>query len=142
MQFYLFSNHNSTYFLTHIVLSNPTYFLTCIQPYYTNFTLEKNRDSRYIPPPLIIPLTHILINECNPEKDIKVDTYSIQTQNDVAHIYKEIRKYLITILIDRLKWLWKQYTQLQSRSHGLISPIQSFETKIVWVYQRYKYRIL
>ena len=54
-----------------------------------NFTLEKNRDTRYIPRPLIIPLAHISINECNPEKDIKVNTCTIQIQNDTAHIYEE-----------------------------------------------------
>ena len=102
-----------------------------------NFTLEQNRDTRYIPPPLIIPLAHISINECNSEKDIKVDTCTIQIQNDVAHIYEEIGKHLITIPIDRLKWLWKQYTQSQNRPNGLIPPIQSFLTKIVWLYQRY-----
>ena len=106
-----------------------------------NFTLEQNRDTRYIPQPLNIPLVHISINECNPEKDIKVNACTIQTQNDIAHIYEETGKYLITIPIDRLKWLWKQYTQSQNRPNGLIPPTQPFETEIVWLYQRYKYRI-
>ena len=106
-----------------------------------NFTLEQNRDTRHIPPPLIIPLAHISISECNHEKDIKIDTCTIQIQNDTAYIYEETRKHLITIPIDRLKWLWKQYTQSQNRPNGLIPPTQLFKTKIVWLYQRYKYRI-
>ena len=81
-----------------------------------------------------------MINECNPEKDIKVNACTIQIQNDTAHIYEETGKYLITIPIDRLKWLWKQNTQSQNRPNGLIPSIQPFETKIVWLYQRYKYR--
>ena len=38
-------------------------------------------------------------------EDIKVDTHThtIQTQNDLAYIYEETRKCLITIPIDRLK---------------------------------------
>ena len=104
-----------------------------------NFTSEQNRDTRYIPPPLVISLAHISINECNPEKDIKIDKCA--TQNDSANIYEEIGKHLITISIERLKWLWKQYTQSQNRPNGLIPPTQSFETEIVWLYQRYKYRI-
>ena len=76
-----------------------------------NFTLEQNRDTGY----------------------------TIQTQNNVAHIYEEIGKYLITIPMDRLKWLWKQYIQSQNRPHGLIPLTQLFETKIVWLYQRYIY---
>ena len=43
--------------------------------------------------------------------------------------------------MDRLKWLWKQYTQSRNKPNGLIPPTQPFETEIVWLYQRYKYRI-
>ena len=32
----------------------------------TNFNKEQMRDTWYIPPPRIIPLCHILTNECNP----------------------------------------------------------------------------
>ena len=130
--------HNTSLQVNYYSRKQHTFYRIIIK---ANFTLKKNRDTRYMPLPLIIPLTHISINECNPEKDIKVDTCTIQIQNDTAHIYKEIGKHLITILIDRLKWLWKQYIQSQNRPNGLISPTQSFETEIVWLYQRYKYRI-
>ena len=130
--------HNTSLLQNYYFKKQHTFYRNIIN---ANFTLEQNRDTRYIPPPLIIPLAHILINKCNSEKDTKVDTCIIQIQNDVAHIYEETRKYLITIPIYRLKWLWKKYTQSQNRPNGLIPLIQSFETKIVWLYQRYKYRI-
>ena len=104
-------------------------------------TSSQNRDTKYIPSQLTIPLAHISTNECNPERDIKVDIHTIQIVNEVAHIYEETRKYLITIPMDRLKWLWKQYTTSLNRPHGLIPQTQPFETEIVWLYQRYKYRI-
>ena len=129
--------HNTSLLVNYYSNKQHTFYRDIIN---ANFTLEQNRDTRYIPPPLIIPLVHILINECNPEKDIKVNTCTIQIQNDTAHIYKEIGKHLITIPIDRLKWLWKQYIQSQNRPNGLIPPTQLFETEIVWLYQRYKYR--
>ena len=34
-------------------------------------------------------------------------------------------------------WLWKQYHMAKNTPHGT----QAFETEIVWLYQRYKYRI-
>ena len=130
--------HNTCLLINYYSKTQHTFYRNIIN---ANFTLEQNRDTRYIPPPLIIPFAHILINECNPEKDIKVDTCIIQIQNDTTHIYEETRKHLISTPIDRLKWLWKQYTQSQNRPNGLIPPIQSFEIEIVWLYQRYKYRI-
>ena len=36
----------------------------------THFTLEQNRDTKFILPPTNISFTQIFINECNPEKDI------------------------------------------------------------------------
>ena len=78
--------HNTSLLVNYYSKKQHTFYRNIIN---ANFTLEQNRDARYIPPPLIISLAHILINECNPEKDIKVDTCTIQIQNDVAHIYKE-----------------------------------------------------
>ena len=130
--------HNTSLLVNYYSKKQHTFYKNIIN---ANFTLEQNRDTRHIPLPLIIPLAHILINECNPEKDIKINTCIIQIQNDTAHIYEETGKYLITIPIDRLKWLWKQYTQSKNRPNGLTPPTQSFETEIVWFYQRYRYRI-
>ena len=121
--------HNNSLLINYYTKKQHTFYTNIIN---ANFSLEQNRDTRYIPLQLVIPLVYISTNECNPERDIKVDTHTIQTQNDVAHIYEETRKYLITIPIDRLKWLWKQYIQSLNRPHGLISSTQSFETEIVW----------
>ena len=129
--------HNTSLLLNYYSNKQHTFDKNII---HANYTVEQNRDTRYIPSPSIIPLAHISINECNLEKHIKVDTCTIQIQNDIAHIYEETGKPLITILIDRLKWLWKQYTKSQNRLNQLIPPTQSFETEIIWLYQRYKYR--
>ena len=129
--------HNTSLLVNYYTKKQHTFYTNIIN---ANFSLEEKRNNRYIPLQLVIPLAHISTNECNLERDIKVDTYTIQTENDVAHIQKKTRKYLITIPIDRFKWLWKQYTQSLNRPHGLIPPTQPFEIEIVWLYQRYKYR--
>ena len=105
------------------------------------FSTEQQRDTRYVTPATIIPSAHISTNECNPESDIETNTNTIQTQFDVAHIYKDNGRHLITISKTRLIWLWKQYHQAKNTPHSLEPPTQSFETEIVWLYQRYKYHI-
>ena len=69
------------------------------------------------------------------------NTNTIQTQFDVAHIYEDNGRHLITIPKTRLLWLLKQYQHAKHTPHGLEPPTQTFETEIVWLYQRYKYRI-
>ena len=131
-------NHNITLLTNYYTQKQHLYYKNIAQAY---FTPDQNRDTRFIPPPQKIPLTHISINECNLENDIKVSTNTIQTQKDVAHIYEDTRRHLITITDNRLEWLWKQYATAKNNHHGLIPPTQTFETEIVWLYQRYKYRI-
>ena len=82
-----------------------------------------------------------LLMYATPESDIETSTNSIQTQFDVAHIYEDNGRHLITIPKKRLLWLWKQYHLAINTPHSLKPPTQSFETEIVWLYQRYKYRI-
>ena len=106
-----------------------------------HFATEQRRDTRYVTPTTIMPLVHISIHECNPESDIETNTSTIQTQLDVAHIYEDNGRHLITIPKTRLDWLWKQYQLAKDLPHGLEPTTQSFETEIVWLYQRYKYRI-
>ena len=130
--------HNTSLLVNYYTKKHHTFYTNIIN---ANFLLAQNKDTRYIPSQLTILLAHISTNECNLERNIKVDIYTIQIENEVAHIYEEKGKYLITIPIDRLKWLWKQYTQSLNRPHGLIPLTQPFETEIVWLYQRYKYRI-
>ena len=106
-----------------------------------HFTTEQQRDARYVTPATTIPLAHISINECNPENDIETNTNTIQTHFDVAHIYEDNGRHLTTIPKTRLHWLWKQYQLAKNNPHRLEPPTQPFETEMVWLYQRYKYRI-
>ena len=76
-----------------------------------------------------------------PRKDINTNTKKIQVQDDIAHIYDEIGKHLISIPYNRLAWLWTQHNQMLHQLHDLIPPTQTFEIKITWLYQRYKHRI-
>lgn len=93
----------------------------------THFTLAQPIDTRFIPLPTIIPPTHVSISQCNPNKD-------------VITIYKATSRHFITIPTTRLKWLWKQYNNAIYSTHGSVPLPQSFETKLGWLYQRYKYR--
>ena len=104
---------------------------------HTHITPIQTKDPRFIPPPTITPHTQISITECNPEKNIKTSKHTIQTKNEITHIYKGTGRHLITIPTTRLKWLWQQYNKDTYRTYGLIPP-QTFETEIVWLYQRYK----
>ena len=95
----------------------------------TYFFLEQNKDSRFIPPPTTIPLTHIFIKECNPKKYIVSNKYTTQINNEQAHLYEDTGKHLTTISTTRLKWLWQQYNKASYSSHCLVPQIQSFEKK-------------
>ena len=104
--------------------------------------LHFSKDTRYVILATTISLAHISINECNPESHIQTNSNTIQRRLNVAHIYEDNGQHLITIPKTRLLWLSKQYQHAKNTPHGLEPPIQSFETEIVWLYQRYKYRIL
>jgi hypothetical protein len=131
-------NHNTNLLSQYYIERQHKHFSNIINAY---FTTEQHRDTRYVTPTTIIPLAHISINECNPKNDIKTNSDTIQTRFDVAHIYEDNGRHLITIPKARLTWLWKQYQLAKNTSHGLEPSTQSFETEIVWLYQRYKYRI-
>ena len=66
---------------------------------------------------------------------------TLSKHNLTSRTYEDNDRHLITIPKTRLLWLWKQYHQAKNTPHSLEPPTQSFETKIVWLYQRYKYRI-
>jgi hypothetical protein len=114
--------------------------------HYSN-TIEKNfhqpqsKDTRYVHEPLYLPLIQINLNECNPDKNIKTTQPIIQVINDEAYIFTELGNLLITIPKTRLEWLWKQYNTNLDTQHQLDPPRQSFTTEIIWLYERYKYRI-
>ena len=95
----------------------------------THFTPAQLRDTRFIPPSTKLPHTQISIIECNPEEDIATTQNTIQTQNELTHLYDDTCKYLITIPTPRLEWLWKQYHNSNHNTHGLIPPHNHLKQK-------------
>lgn len=106
----------------------------------TNFHQDQMKDTRFIPPPQNIHLYHIHINECNPKDDITYTQNIIQTQHNTAHIYDNTRRHMATISKLRLKWLWNQYHLVWNRPYKFEPPTQPFETKIIWLYKKYKFK--
>ena len=84
-----------------------------------------------MPPLIILSLVTISITECNLEKDIIIFVNTIQIQNDLAHIYDNTKKHLITIPSIRLNWLWNQYQYVKQTILTSKPLIQTFETEIV-----------
>jgi hypothetical protein len=121
-------------------------YLTQQHKHYQNI-IEKNfhqiqsKDTRYIQEPLQLPLVQIHLNECNPDTDINTIEPTIQIIHDKPLIFTNNRNHLITILKNRLEWLWNQYNTYSNAHHQLDLPCQTFETKVIWLYERYKYRI-
>ena len=95
-------NHNTNLFTHYYRERQHKHFLNIIKAY---FSTAQHKDTRYVTPTTIIPLVHISITECNPENDIETNSNTIQTQFDVAHIYEDNGRHLITILKTRLLWL-------------------------------------
>jgi hypothetical protein len=121
------------------------YYIRQQHTYYKNmanshFTPEQTRDTRFIPPPTKIPHTQNLNNRMQPTKDIATTKNTIQTQDELTHIYDDTGKYLITIPTTRLKWLWQQYQNVIHNTHGLVPHTQPFETEVICLYQRYKHK--
>lgn len=122
------------------------YYTKLQHEYYTHianshFLPEQNRDLRFITPPMIISLAHISIQECNPEKAIITNKDTIQIKNEQTHLYENTCGYLITIPTTRQRWLWQQYNTSNYSSHGPKPQTQSFENKVIWLYQIYKHKI-
>jgi hypothetical protein len=101
----------------------------------------QSKDTRYIQEPLQLPLVQIQLNECNPNTDINTVEPTIQIIQDKALIFTNKGNHLITIPKNRLEWLWNQYNTNSNAHHQLDPPCQSFETEVIWLYERYKYRI-
>ena len=106
-----------------------------------NYHQIQSKDTRYIHESLQLPLVQIHLNECNPDTDINTNQPVIQIIQDKALIYTNQGNHLITISKNKLEWLWNQYTTNSTIIHQLDPPRQSFETEIIWLYERYKYRI-
>jgi hypothetical protein len=106
-----------------------------------NFHQLQSKDTRYIQEPLQLPLVQIQLSECNPDTDINIVEPTIKIIQDKALIFTNIGNHLITIPKQRLEWLWHQYNTNLNTQHQLDPPCQSFETEVIWLYERYKYRI-
>jgi hypothetical protein len=105
------------------------------QHYHTlilkHFLPTQPKDTRYIFPALSLPLIHLSILECNPDKDIITPTPTIQLQHENAHIYDHNGTHLITIPATRLNWLWLQYHTTLHNSLIFIPSIQSLKLKLL-----------
>jgi hypothetical protein len=69
------------------------------------FNSPQHRDSRFITPPIRLPLVNISVTECNPEYDIITTGHTIQVLYDSAYLYDQNGRHLHTIPLTRLKWL-------------------------------------
>ena len=86
--------HNTNIILTYFTRKQHTLYENIIRE---NDLSIQNKGPRHISPPLNIPLVKISTHECNPKKYINTNTNKIQVQDDIAHIYDETCKHLITI---------------------------------------------
>jgi hypothetical protein len=71
---------------------------------FKHFHPAQPKDTRYITPPHSLPLVHLSIQECNPDKDITTHIPTITIQQDQAHIYDNTGTHITTISITRLNW--------------------------------------
>ena len=101
-----------------------------MQPENHNYTMWMSTDK-----------VQIHLNECNPNTNISTIEPTIQIIHDKTLIFTNKRNHLITIPKNRLKWLWNQYNTNSNAQHQLDPSYQSFETKVIWLYERYKYQI-
>lgn len=92
--------HNSKLLIEYYIKHQHRYYKNILD---ANFTPAQNKDTRFIPPPIIIPHIQISIIECNPKTNIITDKNTIQTQNKLTHIYEDARRHLITMPTTRLK---------------------------------------
>jgi ribonuclease HI len=138
--------HNQLSISTHNITLPKQYYLTQQHKHYlniieNNFHQPQSKDTRYVHEPLYLPLIQINLNECNPDIDINTTQPTIQITQNKVYLYTNIGIHLITIHKSRLEWLWKQYnTHLNTQLH-LDPPPQPFEIEIIWLYERYKYRL-
>jgi hypothetical protein len=78
---------------------------------YANYLSHvQTKDKKFIQPPLKITNLTTSTQECNPDKDILVNKPTIQINTSVANVYDQNGNHIATINIDRLQWLWSQFT--------------------------------
>jgi hypothetical protein len=138
--------HNTPNITEHNLILLKQFYLTQQHKHYQNkieqnFYQIQSKDTRYIYEPLQLPLVQINLNECNPDTNINILEPTIQIIQDEALIFTNKGNHLITISKNRLEWLWKQYTTNSNIHQQLDPPCQPFVTEVIWLYERYKYRI-
>jgi hypothetical protein len=138
--------HNTPNITVHNLIILKQFYLTQQHKYYQNeieqnFHQIQSKDTRYIHEPLQLPLVQINLNECNLDTDINTLEPTIQIIQDKALIFTNKGNHLITIPQNRLEWLWNQYTNNSNTHHQLDPPRQPFITEVIWLYERYKYKI-
>jgi hypothetical protein len=101
------------------------------------FNKTQNQDTRFIHPPIQLPLVNISTTECNPENDILTTGHTIQVLHNSAYLYDIDGRHLHTTSLTRLQWLWSQYQQSTTHLPLLEPPLQTFETEIIWLFYRY-----
>jgi len=125
-------NHNTDLLTQYYTGRQHKHFVNIMN---ANFSTKQQRDTRYVTPTTTIPMAHIFINECNPENDIETYSDTIQTQFDVAHIYEDTGRHLITIpkmrLMETIPTCKKHHTQsrnlypvIRNQNCMVISKIQ------------------
>lgn len=89
--------------------------------------------------PLKIANVKISTQEHNLDKDILTNKPIMQIQASMSNIYNHNTKYIATLNIERLQWLWNQFSHdnLLHLTNFLQPPSPDFETKILWLVQRY-----
>ena len=131
------SLHNSNLILQYYQNSQNKFYKEIIHAHHPE---DQQGDTRFVTPLIIIPLLLIHTNECNPENDITTTTPTTNIDGENAHIYEDNGRHLFSIPTSRLQWLWKQYHNSLQIPNYIEPSTQSFETELVWLYQRYKYR--
>jgi hypothetical protein len=136
--------HNKPNITDHNLILLKQFYLMQQHKYYQiiiekNFHQKQSKDTRYIQEPLQLPLVQIHLNECIPNTDINTTEPTIQIIQDKALMFTNKGNLLITITKTRLEWLWNQYNINYNSHHQLDPPRQTFETEVIWLYERYKY---
>ena len=121
--------HNKPVITKHNLRLLKQFYLTQQHKHYhdtieKNFHQKQSKDIRYIDEPLQLPLVQMYIKECNPDSSINIAKPTIQIQHDKALIFTNKGNHLITILKNRLEWLWHQYNTNSSMHHQLDPPCQ------------------
>ena len=126
--------HPDNIFLNHNLLAITQYHTANITQNTTNtyvkyLTNTQTKDIKFIHPPLTITNITVNIHECNPDKDIITNKPTITTHALGANIYDHNGNYIATLTLERLHWLWNQFSHnnLQHLTNFLQPPPQDLD---------------